>query len=96
MRVPDYHFDSRDQAECMRLMRSVATIIPACLWPSGRRETHHHAARLGRSLDCRPGCAGQTDRLRSQISTFGPLDVPIGPTSLPESHHNRTMATRIR
>ena len=47
MRVPDYHFDSRDQAECMRLKRLVATIIPACLRPSNRRETHHHAARLG-------------------------------------------------
>ena len=95
MRLPDCHFDSGVQAEWMRLMRTMLRSFPhACGHRVGARLITTPRA-LDCSLDRRPGRACQTDKLRSQISPFGPFDVPIGSTSQPESHPHRTMATRI-
>ena len=95
MRELRWHFDPHVQAECMRLRCSVAPTIPACSRQSDGARFIVTPRAGGLLLDCRPVRACQTDRLRSQISPFGPLDVPTGPTSQPGDGHDRMMPTRI-
>ena len=95
MRAPDHRFDPDDQAACMRLRPVTAPTIPACSRQSDGARFIGTPRAGGLLLDCRPVRACQTDRLRSQISPFGPLDVPTGPTSQPGDGHDRMMPTRI-